>query len=270
MPTIQHTHSLRRVFRLILLVAAVGFGLKAFLLSPIYVRFASDVAFKDAFWVDILYFLTDGGFLDLAVFAVCYPATLYVIRFGGLKETIRVPIAYASLTFGKFIANYVVDSLVEGALPRIEEVLSFDLPFILGMYALEMLQYILVILIALLVRRLYENRVRVAAGMALLPRTQRVDYPRPPEDFPFTQIYTRRNALQRGALLSSAVVTLGRIIMHLVYQITLFVGFGSSEGWVVMLIDLVGDLIIGAVFYFVALLIMMNLRQKEPAETSAQ
>ncbi len=269
MSTINQTTSLRRIFRLTLLVAALGFGIKAFLLSPLHVRFATDVAFQDAFWVDILYLLTDGGFIDLAVFAICYPMTLYAVRYGGFKATVRVPIAFSVITLLKFIANFLVDSIMAGALPRLGEFLSFDFPFILGMFALEWLQYILVILIALLTRRLYDERIRVAEGMQLLPTRDRVDYPHPPADFPFTGLYTRRNALQRGALLSALTVTAGRIIMHLIYQITQFIEFGSSEGWVVMLIDLVGDLIIGTVFYFVALLIMMNLRQKETSQKNA-
>ncbi len=262
---INNTASHRRIFRLVLLVAALGFGLKAFLLSPLYVRFATDVAFQDTWWVNILYFLTDGGLIDLAVFAVCYPATLYAVRNAGLKSSLSIPVAFSVCTLVKFLANFFMDALSEGALPDIEDFLTLDLPMILVMVALELLQYILVILIALFVRWRYDARIRVAEGMKLLPRNQRVDYPLPPADFPFTGLYTRRNALQRGGLLTAISVTLWRVVMHLIYQIAQFTQFGSSEGWVVMLIDLVGDIVIGAVFYFVGLLLMMYFRQKEDA-----
>ncbi len=266
--TINNTASHRRIFRLVLWMAAVGFGIKAFLLAPLYVRFATDVAFQDAWWVHILYLLTDGGLMDLAVFAVCYPATFYAIRNAGLKRSLSIPVVFSVFTLLKFIANFVMDALYEGALPGLSSFLTGDLPMILVMFLLELFQYILVILIALFVRWRYDARIRVAEGMKLLPRDRRVDYPLPPADFPFTGLYTRRNALQRGALLSAIAITVGRLIMHLVYQIAQFSQFGSSEGWVVMLIDLIGDVVIGVIFYFIALLIMMHFHQKEA--TSSQ
>ena len=69
--------------------------------------------------------------------------------------------------------------------------------------------------------------------------------------------------MQRGALLSAIMVVLGRVVMHLVYQITLFVNFGSSDGWVVMLIDLASDLVVGVIFYLVAVLLMMRFYRAE-------
>ncbi len=260
---INRTSSHRRILRLTILCAGLGFALKALLLSPIYVRLATDIAYANAWWLDILYFLTDGGLIDLIVFAICYPATLYAIRFDGLRASLRIPLAFSAITLLKFVANFFVDSAFEGALPALNRFLADDFPLILTMFLLELFQYIWVILIALLVRRLYEGRIRVAEGMSLLPRDKRVIYPLPPRDFPFVTIYARRNALQRGALLTAIMMTVGRVLMHLIYQIAQFTQFGSSEGWQIMLIDLIGDIVIGVIFYFVSLLIMMSLHQKE-------
>ncbi len=255
--------TLHRLFRLILLCAGLGFAIKAFLLAPLYVRFAADVAFRDSWWVNILYFLTDGGLIDLAVFAVCYPATLYAVRTEGLKKALRLPILFSLLTLLKFLINFVMTSITDGALPDMEEFLTVDLPMIFGMFAVELAQYLFVILIALFVRWCYDARIRTAEAMKLLPRSQQVDYPLPPPDFPFVGLYARRNALQRGALLTALLVFIGRFIMHLVYQITLFVQFGSSDGWVIMLTDLLVDLCVGVIFYFVSLLLMMQFHRKE-------
>lgn len=248
----------RRLLRLTLLCAALGFGIKAFLLSPLYVRLASDVLYNSAWWMEILYQLTDGGLIDLAVFAICYPATLYAVRREGLGRTLSIPITFSVLTLAKFVANFLVNAITDKALPDMEEFLTADLPMIIWMFLLEWVQYLLVVLIGVFVRWRYDVRIRKAAYIGSLPRNQRVDYPTPPADLPFVSLYARRNALQRGALLTSLVVTLGRVGMHLVYQIALFTNFGASDGWTVMLIDLVSDIFVGVIFYLVALLLMMR------------
>ncbi len=233
--------TVRRLFRLTLLCAALGFGLKAVVLAPLYVRLASDIAYSSAWWVDILYHLTDGGLMDLAVFAVCYPATLYAVRREGFKKAIGIPILFSVLTFLKFGVNFLTNAITDGALPDMGEFLSFDLPMILTMFFLEWLQYALVVLISLLVGR----------------------HTPPSSDFPFVRMYARKNVLQRGALLISLTVTLGRVVMHFIYQLALFANFGSSDGWIVMLIDLAGDISVGIICYFVSLLLMMRFYQTE-------
>ncbi len=254
----------RRLFYLTLICVTAGFGIKAFILNPLYVNLASNIAFQDKWWVNVLYFLTDGGLIDLAVFAICYPATMYAIRRNGFKASIRLPITFATATLLKFVFNFVMNALTDnGALPDMQEFVSIDLPMILQMFAMELFQYILVILIALLVRWMYNRRAEISEGMRYVPRKYRVDYPMPPEDFPFVKLYARRNALQRGALLTALVITLGRVIMHFIYQWTLYSYTGTSEGWVVMAIDLCSDIMIGVIFYFISLLLMMRFYRKE-------
>ncbi len=251
--------TLRRLMRFAFIVAAIGFGIKAFLLAPLYVRFGSDITYAEAWWVYLLYYLTDGGVIDLAVFSLVYPTTLYAVWCAGLKASLRLPVFYSVLTLFKFIANYVMTTVTDGALPRAEEFFEGDLPIILGMLALELLQYLLVLLIAVLVKRGYDNRVRIAEGMKLLPRSQQVDYPMPAPALPFTRLFTLKNPLQRASFLVSLVVFLGRFAMHQIYQITLYTQFGFTEGWGQMLIDLVGDVFVGVIFYFVALLLIPHL-----------
>ncbi len=259
----KSTSTHRRLFWLLFFAVTGGLILKACILSPLYIYFVSDVVYQDRWWVEVLYHLTDGGLIDLAVFAVCYPITLYAIRREGLKAAKSLPITFTVVTFLKFVANFLMNALTDGALPDMEEFLTTDLPMILAMFGMEIAQYLLVVLVAVLVRWLYNRRVDIAEGMKLLPRNRREDYPLPPDDFPFVKLYARRNALQRGALWTAVIVTLGRVINHFVYQVTLYTYFGSSEGWVVMLVDLVGDIMIGVCFYFISLLLMMHFHRKE-------
>lgn len=255
--------AIRRLFRLTLLCAALGFGIKSFLLSPLYVSLASNVLYSNAWWMEILYQLTSGGLIDLAVFAICYPATLYAVRREGFSRSLSIPIVFSALTLAKFVANFFVTAVADQALPDIEEFLTADLPMILVMFLLEWIQYILVVLIAIFVRWRYDVRARRVAENARLLPEHRKSCKAPSPDFPFRKIYDRYNGLQRGALLSAIMVVLGRVVMHLIYQITLFVNFGSSDGWVVMLIDLISDLVVGVIFYLVAVLLMMRFYRAE-------
>ena len=255
--------STRRLFRLTLLCAALGFGIKAFLLSPLYVSLASNVLYSNAWWMEILYQLTSGGLIDLAVFAVCYSATIYVVRREGFSRTMSIPIMFSVLTLAKFVANFFVTAIADKALPDMEEFLTADLPMIIGMFLLEWGQYILVVLIAIFVRWRCDVWERRAAANARLLPEHRKSCKTPAPDFPFRRVCDGRNGLQRGALLTALVVIIGRVVMHLVYQIALFVNFGSSDGWVVMLIDLVSDIFVGAILYFVSLLLMMHFYTTE-------
>ncbi len=253
--------TVRRLFRLTLLCAALGFGIKSLVLAPLYWRLVTDVLYSDAWWLEILYQLTDGGLVDLAVFAVCYPATLYAVRYEGFKRARSLPIAFSVITLAKFFANVVVDAIMNGALPNTDDFVSADLPMILEMIGLELFQYAVVICIALFVRWRYRARIDLVESMKYVPRNKRKEYALPPEDFPFVKIYARRNALQRGALLTSLVMVLGRIMMHIVYQMALYTNYGETEGWKVLAIDFVGDVSIGVIFYLVSLLLMMKFHQ---------
>ncbi len=258
--------SIRKLFCLTLVTAAIGFGLNSLVLTPIYIDLVSNISYQNAWWIDILYYLTDGGLLSLAVYAICYPATLYAIWQVGVKKSLHIPLTFTGLTLLRFVINFGVDSITSGALPDMEEFLMFDLPMLLVMFLLEMVQYVLVIAIAGIIRRRYQTRVSIAEGMKLLPASKRIDYPMPTPAFPFTRLVSLKNPLQCVSFLSALVLFVGRAGMHLIYQITLYQNFGSSDGWIVMLTDLVTDIIIAVLFYFVHLLLLPKFHKQDPAE----
>ncbi len=259
------TPSVRRPFLFAFLTAAIGFVLNYAVLTPIYIRFASDIAYQNAWWVAILYYLTVEGILDLVVFALCYPATVYAVWQAGVKKTLGLSLTFVGLTLFKFILNFFMTGITEGALPDIEEFLSADLPMILTMFLLEVLQYVLIIIITALIRWRCRRNERIIAGMKLLPVSERVEVKPHAPAFPITRLFSFKNPIQRAAFLSALVVFIGRAGMHLVYQITLYTQFGSSDGWAVMLIDLISDLVIAAIMYFVYLLLLPAFHRRDEA-----
>ncbi len=249
--------AVRRMLRLTLLVAAIGFGLRSLVLSPIYIRFASDVAFADDWWVVILYYLTDGGLCDLIVFAVCYPASLFAVWMAGIKRAKSVPILYAVLTVAKFLLNFVMSCITDSALPEFSDFVAGDLPIILAMVGLELLQYALMLLIISIWRNRYENRLALSEAAAELGR----NIPAPTPAFPLRRLVDIKNPVQGTAFFTALILLVGRISMHQIYQYALYITSGYTEGLLIMAIDLISDLFISVLFYFAFLLLLPRFHQ---------
>ncbi len=259
--------TVRRMCRLTVLVAAICYALNSFVLSPVYIQFASDIVYADAWWVYILYYLTEEGLMDLAVFAVCYPAAIYAVWCAGLKRAVRVPLAFALLTLARFVVNFFMTAITDSALPDIDEFLSFDLPYIGSLYLLEMLQYALVIALTLAVKHRYLRKREYLEAEALLDGRE---VPTEAPLFPFTRLISVKNPLQCSALLMGLLVAVLRVIMHQIYQYTLFTQNGSTDGLTVMVLDLVSDIFVGVILYFAAMLLINRFGPKDEAASEGK
>ena len=262
--TLDKKSVVRSMWRFTLLVAGIGFALCSLLLTPIFIRYATDVAFQDTWWVYVLYCLTDAGLMDLAVVVLCYPATLYAIWRSGFKAAASVPATFALLTLAKYVVNFIFPALTyEGAFPSAEDFLGYDLPIMLANYGLEMLHFALVILLTLLVRRSFIRKtwmrqIRESDGSGDVDLSE----PDTGDLFTFSRVLGLRNHAQVSALLLAAVISFMRILMHQIYQFTLYFN-GGTEGLLVMLTDLFLDLFVGVIAYFAALLLFARFRRKE-------
>lgn len=266
----DQTQNARRVVRnmhhLVLVAAAIGFGISSFVLAPLYIQLASNVAYADAWWTAILYHLTQDGWIDLAVFAVCYSATLYAIARVGLKSAKRIPITFAVLTVAKFIVNFFMTCITDSALPSLSEFLRADLPMILIMILLELLQYALLIAILLLSLRRHRRKAELSAAVAMLEGesdTTAETVSDPLALFTFDKLVCMKNPVQRTAFFMALVLFVGRAAMHQIYEITLYITMGLTDGLLVMVVDLISDLIMAVILYFVVLLLLSRFARKE-------
>ena len=254
--------TVRRMCRLTVLVSTICFALTSFLLSPIYIRYASDIVYADAWWLYILYYLTEEGLVDLAVFAICYPAAIYAVWQVGLKQAIRVPVSFALITLGRFVVNFFMTAVTDSALPDMAEFLAFDLPYISLLYLLEMLQYLLVIALTLLIKRSYLRKREYLEAEALLAGREA---PKAAPLMPFARLLSLKNPLQCSAFLMALVVFLARFVGHQIYQITLFLQTGMTDGLLIMVLDLLSDVFVGVIFYFAAVLLIQRFYGKDLA-----
>ena len=249
----------RRMCKLTLLVSALCFGVSSFLLTPLYIQLASNIAYAEAWWTYVLYYLTSEGLIDLTVFAVCYPAAMYAVWHAGFKGGIRVPVAFSLVTLGKFVVNFFMTAITDSALPDVQEFLTADLPMIGIMYVLELLQYALPILFTLWLKRRYEaregiwsteeNEVDLFASSAPL--------------YTFTRLVSFKNPVQLAAFLMGVVVFAFRFVMHQIYQYTLYITSGYTDGLFIMVLDFVSDLFVAVILYFIALLLFSRFYRKD-------
>lgn len=249
--------AVRRMFRPVLLTAALGFGVKAVLLHPLYIQLASNISYQNAWYTNILYYLIDGGLIDLAIFAVCYTASAYAVWQGGVKASRGVIAAFSIVTACKFPLNYLMSALTDTGFPSGGELLR-DLPPLLLLLALELLQYGLVIAVMALAKRRYDARVELASAQAELTDTKA-----PAPVFPFVRLVSFKNPLQLTALSAAFILFLSREVGYHIYQITLLRFFGSTDGWADMLFTLILDLVIGVLFYFASILLFLRFHKGE-------
>ncbi|MBQ3507901.1 MAG: hypothetical protein IJA91_05050 [Clostridia bacterium] len=260
--------TVHRMCRLTVLVSAVCFAITSLVLAPIYIKFASNILYSETWWVYLLYYLTEEGMVDLVVFAVCYPAAIYAVWQAGLKGAIRVPVSFACITLVKFIANFFMTSIVDGALPNASDFFSFDLPYIGTLFFLEMLQYALVILMTWLIKRRYTRKSELAEAEAMLPMSQNSS--RVSELFAFSRLLSMKNPIQLSAFLMGVLIFVFRFSMHQIYQYTLYITSGYTDGLVIMALDLLSDIFVAVIFYFVALLLLTRFHRKDLEVASSE
>lgn len=252
----KNMRTARLMLKTVFLTAALGFGIKALILHPIYIQLASNIAYQNTWYTTILYYLIDGGLIDLTVFAICYPATAYAVWKDGLKAARSVITAFSLITVCKFPINYVMSCLTDTGFPDMDEFLRDLFPILLTLI-LELLQYAIVIVLIVLAKKRYENRVTAAELQSEL-----TDAPIPAPVFPFTKLVSLKNPLQFTAFWTSVILFVSRELSYHVYEITLYAYFGSTDGWADMLLNLIGDLAIGVLIYFAALLLLPHFHHK--------
>ena len=127
--------SVRRTLLFVLLTQVLYTVLYAFVLNPLYTHFASDVLYKDAWWLDLIGVAIDAT--DVILFILVYPASLYALWRGGWRQGYRVPVLFSVLTLFKFAVNYAVGVFIEyGGVPS-GDFLADDLPLVIPLAELS-------------------------------------------------------------------------------------------------------------------------------------
>ena len=252
-----------------LLVLAVGFGCYVGVLAPLNIQLTTDTIYSDWMWLGKLcgYALE---IIDIAVFLWVYAATAYIWYRGRWKAAAGLSGIYVGLVFFKYIGNYVIGFLNEnitwptwsdlssgfdiGMLFRYTtwptgNVLVVDLLLIGMEVGLELVQYAAVTLCAVLVFGVYGTKFNGTREL-----------------FPFTNWLNLKNPVLQWSTLAAGVMVMFRWGIYLYFWIGSY-GFPQQPAeWVVIVGELLSDVLIGVIVYFVMVLLMqlfdrMNTRR---------
>lgn len=249
--------SVRRTLLFVLLTQVLYTVLYAFVLNPLYTHFASDVLYKDAWWLNLIGVAIDAT--DVILFILVYPASLYALWRGGWRQGYRVPVLFSVLTLFKFAVNYAVGVFIEyGGVPS-GDFLADDLPLVIPLALLELLQYGIVLGLATLWYHVYRVRQADAAALAALRQKPYES----PAVLPLTRLFDMGNPVQRALFDAGLTVAVLGILRHVIYQLTLFAANGRMDAPLQIAVDLVGDLLVGATLYLVGILLVNRFARRD-------
>ena len=249
--------SLSRVFFCATTVMAVCFILYAAVLAPLSV-WLYDLTLSNVLY-NYLYplcFVLEEILMpvaNLTAFFVAYAAVAYSLWVGGLHGARKVMASITLLTLGKFVLNYLVSSVAVGSFSSFDIFWTEELPMILPMLLLELLQHALVILLAVLFLRRYDRRcAEVMPGE---------DAPTPA--MPLAKMFSLKNPIQCWIFWTSVILLLARWYMTGLHELVSAVFNGFTAGWVWILLYAATDLILIAAGYFVMTLLIMSFYRKD-------
>lgn len=248
--------------KLVLLVSLVGFSLYSIVLVPIFTQLNADIAYQETFMTYFLYYAYKA--VELAVFFIVFPATVFAVFRGGLWGSRSVWITFILTTLWKYVANFAMDCIVDGAIPSFDFFVNRDLPIILPLILMELGQYIFILLISALIIQRKKNEHQLDH---LLDADKAGDVRS--IAFPITKIFTLKNPVQASSFAAAVFLFVARAFSHLMYQLAQLVNTGDWEGSIILTVDLVSDLLLSAILYFVMVLLLSTFDKREVQALSA-
>ena len=246
----------KRLLRIILFITIPAYILHSCITSPLYTIFDSDVALDDySIIFDVL-----NDMIDLFVFFLSYAVVLYGAYRLSLKKILPTFILAMLLPIFKYLLKLVVSPLVDGVI-RPDDLLMGLFSFgISG--ALEILQFLLIIFVS----KPYIDKYRqMEAVVAKASRTVSNGNAPNLNVLPFKRMISVKNPLQRGALISAAVVSSLRLVMLAINDISKGIHAIDLGGYLIIIGGYLLELVVGVMGYMLMLYIFITLDAKERA-----
>ncbi len=248
--------AVQAVKKWLLIVSAIGFGLYAAVLNPLYTQLDSNIIYQEAIITYVLYYLLHG--VEIAVFFAAFAATVYAIWRVGFVKSSSVWVTYHIATVAKFFLNFIMDCIMDGSVPSPNFFFNRDLPKILPLLLLELAQYWIIILIAALIirrkKRKWQLDVLLDGDLAGDERSLA---------FPITKLFRLKNPVQAASFGIAVFFGIVRVLMHLYYQLVLLVYTNKTDGALVITVDMVSDIVLSVVAYLVIVLLLSSFDKKE-------
>ncbi len=255
--------SVKKMQKWVLLFSLVGFSLYALVLAPLYTLLSSNISYQEAFVTYLVSYLL--SISEIVVFLAVFPATVFALWRGGLLGARKVWITFSLAILGKYVLNFIMDCITDGHIPAWSYFVDKDLPIILPNFLMELGQYALIVLVSVWIIHAKKRKWQ----MEFLLDEKKAGSERSLA-FPIHRLLSFKNPMQASSFFTAVLLFLARGFSHLMYQLTQLVYLGDWEGWAVLTIDLLSDLLLAVVTYLVMVFLLSSFDKKEMQELSKE
>ena len=244
----------KRLLRIILFFAIPAYILHSCVTSPLYTIFASDVALTD--YSIIFSVLND--LLDLFVFFLSYAVVIYGIYRLSIDE-IR-PTFYIAmlLPIFKYLLKLAVSPIVDGAVKPTDLLMGLFSFGISG--AVEVLQFVVIIFVS---KSYIDKYKQMESVVAKASKTVGDENAPDLSVLPFKAMISLKNPLQRGAFVSGVVVSVLRLIMLAINDISKGIYALDLGGYLLIVGGYLLEIVIGLMGYCFMLYVFITLGTKD-------
>ena len=204
----------RSLVGMVLTVFAI-FTFYAVVMTTLYVKSETDVAFMIPVFVDIIPYATD--LCELVGMLAAYTVILFRWRTSTQRQRRGYVIAFALLTVYKYVAKVAVTVIMNGTLPSVKNYLTDILLAFLLPLVLEIAQLALVLLIISRVMR--QAGGFIAEKKSLEGKLENYRFDEESLFFPFTSLINKQNPFQRAALWIGGLITVSKAVQLLINDI---------------------------------------------------
>ena len=238
----------------------LSFGLSALfvILARVYTVFCSNVVIMYTAWPEAVEIVVNG--LECGIYGIAFAYILYMAYRFPEKGCLGGALVYGGSVLFKYLANYIVTWITDAGMSA--EYLTENLTYVLIYVAMELVQAILIVGVIYRTMNGYhefiKRQMKIAAtlpGAEITPRTYA---------FPFSDLISLKNPLQKCALWSGLVVSAFKIVSRMIYDIN-YGWPGSVIDGLWMMIYYLLDLVVGFAVCMLITYLLMRFDNKEQA-----
>lgn len=244
-----------KLLKIILLTVYPLYIAHSLIVSPLFTILYSNAAVPDIFPV-ILYFLT--VIIDIFVLWIMFSVVLYGLCHETLTGMKKIFILCILAPIFKYILKIIISPFIDG-IPSIDTLLM-DL-YTIGVSCLaEIFVLLTVILLTYKSAQIYREK-----RSSILKTANKLGLENEPESIrliPFKKAYNKNNPLQRGAVISTVIITISRLLNLIISDINKGWQISGINQYIYFLSAYIIEIIVGVIGYFIMLYLFISIYSK--------
>ena len=203
------------------------FSLYSLILTTLYVKSQTDIAFMIPVFVDLIPYITD--ICEVVGILVAYAFIIYAIKTFEKPQVNLFIVSFSVLTLYKYLAKFIRTYIINGTIPTVKTlfediVWSFILPI-----SLELIQLLIIVVISF---KIVKNALDfIRSQNSLKEKLPNYEFDESKVFFPFVKVWNMQNPFQKNAFWCGCVIMISKIIQLIIIDI--------QVGWPADLIDFI-------------------------------